>query len=142
HDNVTPASNSVMAQVLFQLGRYYANNNYQETVLNMLRILSGSILKYGWYHAGWARLICDFVFPSFEVAIAGPDAREKVTELESQYLPHILICGSATESFLPLLEQRYKPGETWLYVCRDNTCNLPVNKVEIVIDQVTKSHIS
>jgi uncharacterized protein YyaL (SSP411 family) len=138
HDNVTPASNSTLAHVLFQLGRYYANDVYRETALRMLDVLSGSILKYGWYHAGWARLICDIVFPSFEVAITGPDAREKVMELESQFLPHVLICGSVTESFLPLLEQRYKPGETWLYVCEDQTCELPVNKVEIVIDQVTK----
>lgn len=140
HDNVIPASNSVMAGVLLQLARYYEHESYRERSLKMLQLVSDSVMQYAWYHAGWARLACDFAWPSFEVAVTGPDAREKVKEMEAYYLPHLLICGSPTESFLPLLDQRYKPGETWLYVCENRTCKLPVTKVEVVLDYVTKEY--
>lgn len=140
HDNVTPASNSVMANVLFQLGRYYEYEPYRERAIKMMHNLSASMVHYTWYHAGWARLACTMAYPSFEVAITGPDAKEKVLEIEAEYLPHLLICASPTESFLPLLEQRFKPGETWIYVCENQTCQLPVNKVEVVLDYVTKEY--
>jgi uncharacterized protein YyaL (SSP411 family) len=141
HDNVIPASNSVMAEVLLQLARYYEHEPYRERSLMMLRSVADSALQYAWYHAGWARLACDIAWPSYEVAVAGPDAREKVMEIESHYLPHLLICGSPVESILPLLNQRYRLGETWLYVCEDRTCRLPVDKVEVAIDYVTKEYL-
>ncbi len=137
HDNVIPASNSVMAQVLYMLGRYYEHETYGEIALNMMRSISGAALQYAWHHAGWARFACDIAYPAFEVAITGPEAKEKVMELESYFLPQILICGSPTESFLPLLDQRFRSGETWLYVCENRTCMLPVNKVEVVIEHLS-----
>jgi uncharacterized protein YyaL (SSP411 family) len=141
HDNVTPASNSVMAHVLFQLDRYYEIESYRERALKMMHNLSASMNQYAWFHAGWARLACNLVFPLFEIAITGPEAKEKVLEIEAEYLPHVLLCASSVESFLPLLEQRFTPGETWLYVCENRSCKMPVNKVEVVLDYVTKEFL-
>lgn len=137
HDNVTPASNSVMAAVLLNLNRYFVHETYGQTALKMLRNIAGSTLQFPWYHAGWARVMCDLAFPVFEIAITGPAAHEKVMELESRFLPNILVCASENESFLPLLENRFKLGETWLYVCENQSCKLPVNKVEAVLEQLT-----
>ncbi|NJK96193.1 MAG: hypothetical protein HC905_15910 [Bacteroidales bacterium] len=95
------------------------------------------MLNYAGYHSGWAKTLCDLTFPIFEVAVTGPEAVNKVLELESHYLPHILICGSPVESFLPLLEHRYRPGETWIYVCENQTCKLPATKTEVVLQQLS-----
>lgn len=140
HDNVTPSSNAVMANVLLELGRYYEHEPYRDRAVKMLKNVSESILQYAWYHAVWARVVCELTYPAFEVAITGPLAREKVQELESQYLPHLLICGSPVESFLPLLEKRFKPGETWLYVCENRSCKLPVTSTEAVLEYVTTEY--
>lgn len=141
HDNVIPASNSMMANVLHLMSRYFEEESYHDKAWFMLRSLSDTILQHAWHHAGWANLLCDIIYPNYEIAIAGPDAREKVMELESLYLPHLLICGSSEESFLPLLDQRFKAGETWLYVCENRTCKLPVTKVEVVLNNIPARHI-
>jgi uncharacterized protein len=142
HDNVTPASNSVIATVLFQLGRYYNHVSFTSKAKEMLNAISGSMLQHTWYHANWAQFACDTAYGSFEVAITGPEAREKSFELESLYLPNILLCGSPAKSILPLLENRYKPGETWIYVCENQTCQMPVNKTEAALETITKEDFS
>ncbi len=142
HDNVTPSSNAVMANVLLELGRYYEHEPYRDRAVKMLKSVSDSMTQYAWYHPVWAAVVCELAYPQYEVAIAGPSAREKIKELESQYLPHLLICGSPVESFLPLLENRFKPGETWLYVCENRSCKLPVTSTEAVLEYVTTEYFT
>ncbi len=142
HDNVTPASNSVMAGVLLQLGRYFEHESYRDRAVKMIKNVSESMIQYAWYHAGWAKVACDLAYPVLEVAISGSSAREKVLELESHFLPHLLICASPVESFLPLLENRFKPGETWLYVCENRSCKLPVTSTEAVLEYVISGYFA
>ena len=72
----------------------------------------------------------------YEIVIVGERAKEKVAELNSLYIPNKLVAGSIEELNRPLLERRYIEGETFIYVCVNNTCKLPVTEVEKALELI------
>ena len=71
--------------------------------------------------------------PYYEVAIVGENAKQKISALNKTYIPNKLIAGSTSENDMPLLENRYKPNNTFIYVCVNKACKLPVKEVEQAI---------
>ena len=67
------------------------------------------------------------------MAIVGEHAKQKISELNKSYIPNKLIAGSASENDMPLLESRYNPDETLIYVCVNKACKLPVTEVDKAI---------
>lgn len=128
-DDVIPASNSVMAHHLFTLGHYFSNEDYIEKARRMLGKLKSQLTDGGAYYANWSRLMLRIVTPVYEVAIAGEDCLEKRKEMDKYFLPGMILLGSSGESQLPLLKNKFKPGETTIYVCKDKICQQPVNEV-------------
>lgn len=140
-DNVLPASNSVMAQNLWQLGLFFDRPAYTERAVNMLKKVQPLVVKEPSYLANWASFYLLQLKPAAEIAIAGKEA-EKVREaLSTHFLPNAVLVGSAQqESALPLLEGRLgMTGETLAYVCFNKTCQLPVRTIEEILAQVTNS---
>ena len=129
-DNVIPASNSVIAQNLFKLSKYYHLNDYSNMSEKMIKTVTSQIKDYPQGYSNWLNLELNFKHNFYEVVIMGPNAQELLKEFNSHYLPNILIAGSekADES-LPLLEQRFKDGEDLIYVCTNGTCQLPVKTI-------------
>jgi hypothetical protein len=72
----------------------------------------------------------NYAYPFYEVAIVGDDAFNKISELNSKYLPNIILAGNTKESNLPLLANRYVDNQTFIYVCVNKACKLPVLEVE------------
>lgn len=135
-DNVIPGSNSSMAKGLFLLARYFDNSDYKAISDQMLRNVYGSIPTSGRDYSNWG-ILCQWnVYPFYEVAIAGADALNLAGELESTYLPNIMMLGSAVESDLPLLEMKLVEGETRIYVCQNSLCLAPTTEVEEAISQL------
>lgn len=129
-DNVIPASNSVIAQNLFKLSKYYHPNDYSNMSEKMIKTVTSQINDYPQGYSNWLNLELNFKHNFYEVVIMGPNAQKLLKELNSHYLPNILIAGSekADES-LPLLEQRFKQGEDLIYVCTNGACQLPVKTI-------------
>jgi uncharacterized protein YyaL (SSP411 family) len=132
-DNVIPASNSMMAKNLFKLSHYFDNENYRKTAITMLNNVKPEMQEYASGYSNWLDLMLNYSNPFYEVAIVGKDAKQKLRELNKTYLPNKLIAGSTGENNLPLLENRYNPNETLIYVCINRACKLPVAKVEQAI---------
>jgi len=129
-DNVIPSSNSVTAKNLYLLGLFYTNPVYTEIAEKMTANLKGNTLSNMSYFAGWASLLLHFSKPSFEVVIVGKDYKILKKRLEKVYRPNILIVGTEKKSTIPIFKDRYKKGETLIYVCKNNVCNQPVKTVE------------
>jgi len=129
YDNVIPSSNSVMAGNLVRLGHLLEQNDYLQTAMKMLSIMSENCLQYPSGHSGWLNVALSFANEQFEIAIAGPEAISMGKEMQARYLPNCLFCPGETSS-LPLLKDRIKPGETLIYVCKNQTCLLPVKTPE------------
>ncbi len=136
-DNVIPASNSVMANLLFDLGHILYNEKYVEKAKKMLGNISEGVVKSPTYHSNWALLQGKIERGVYEVAIVGKDATKLANEMQSHYLPNCLYVGG-TEENLPLLKGRLTTGTT-IYVCKDKVCNLPTTAVEKAIKQVIRT---
>ena len=132
-DNVIPASNSIMAKNLFKLAHYFDNEHYRKTAVIMLNNVKPEIEDYASGYSNWLDLMLNYTNPFYEIAIVGNEASSKILELNQSYLPNKLIAGSITDKDSPLLENRYVPNETLIYVCVDNTCQLPVVHVDDAI---------
>jgi uncharacterized protein YyaL (SSP411 family) len=135
-DNVIPASNSVMAKDLFVLSKYFKDTGFDEISHQMLKNVTAEIEQYPSGFSNWLDLLSDFKENHYEVVVVGADALEKVKELNSHYLPNIVIAGSKGENSGPLFENRYVPDETLIYVCVNNACKLPVTETKIAIESL------
>lgn len=132
-DNVIPASNSIMAKNLFKLSHYFDNTHFNKTAMTMLNNVKPEMQEYPSGYSNWFDLMLNYTSPYYEVAIVGVDAKQKITELNKTYLPNKLIAGSTTENAMPLLENRFNPTETLIYVCVNKACKLPVSEVDRAI---------
>ncbi|WP_199119511.1 thioredoxin domain-containing protein [Pedobacter sp. ASV28] len=127
-DNVIPASNSVMAINLQQLGLFFDHELYLEKASKMLKAVLPRIKAYGSAYSNWSIQLLNEVYGINEIAIAGKDFRTVKKTFDQHYIPNkITLAG--VKSKLPLL--KYKESEqTKIYVCRNKTCQLPVNSVD------------
>jgi uncharacterized protein YyaL (SSP411 family) len=132
-DNVIPASNSIMAKNLFKLSHYFDDQHYAKTAMTMLNNVKPEMQEYPSAYSNWFDLMLTYAQPYYEVAIVGKDAKQKIIELNKTYIPNKLIAGSLSENNMPLLESRFNPGNTLIYVCVNKACKLPVSEVDDAI---------
>ena len=137
-DNVIPASNSIMAKNLFKLSHYFNNANYLKTATTMLNNVKPEINTYGSSYSNWLDLMLNYTNPFYEVAIVGEDAINKAKDLNSYYLPNILIANSTKSSDSPLIKDRFIDGKTYIYVCINNACKLPVTSIEDALKLISE----
>lgn len=128
-DNVIPASNSTMANNLFELGHYFEAEDYLEKSRQMLSNVKGDVAKAGAYYANWGVLMNRFVYQAYELAIVGENAMKIRAAFDTHYLPNVLFCGGIEEGQLPLLQHKLKQGKTTIYVCINKSCKRPVYTV-------------
>lgn len=135
-DNVTPASNSQMARNLFALSHYFGKEKYNTIATRMLNNIAGRITDHGSGYSNWGMLWLNHSMPFYELVINGTKAHDKRIELNNTYTPNILLAGSTTRSSLPLLQERFKENNTYIYVCVNKACQLPVNNVDEALRQI------
>ena len=88
NDNVIPASNSVMANVLYDLGTLLDKDNYKQKAIIMANNVKPDMEKYASGYANYANLMLKEIVPYYEVAIVGKDAHTKAMELNKKYGPN------------------------------------------------------
>jgi len=130
HDNVIPSSNSVMAKNLFRLSYLLDQPDYLITAQQMLNRIIGKIADYPSGYSNWSQLMLNLNGNHLEVVIVGENALNLLKELQKNYLPNVIFCAGTNENDLPLMQNRYIPEKTMIYICQNNVCQLPVETVE------------
>jgi len=139
-DNVIPSSNSIMAHVLFRLGQLTDNDFYITTSKQMLSKVLDEVIEHGPYYANWAALLGKFVYPQKEIVITGDKALEKCLEIQTGYFADCIFAGGIDES-LPLLQNRWVKSKTLIYVCKDKSCELPVETIEDALKLIRSNSV-
>ena len=129
-DNVIPGSNSSLAKGLFLLGTYLYNNDYLKKSEQMLNNVVESLSEQGAYHSNWGILMTYFAHQPYEIAIVGADYDRIRKELDQKFLPNSFFLGGEKEGKLELLENKLVKGATFIYVCQNKSCKLPVESVD------------
>jgi hypothetical protein len=128
-----------MAKNLFYLGHLTGNLAWIEFSASMLRAMKKEILGYGAGYSNWMMLQLHFVFPFRELAIVGKSVDKTKELLRKHYLPNQIFAGSLGVSDLPLLQHRYVEGLTLIYICENQSCQMPMENVADVIKQLKKN---
>lgn len=136
HDNVIPASNSQMAKNLFTLSKITGNINYETISKKMLNHVAEDITRYPSGHSNWAILAMWQTFAFYEICVVGKTVDEFMQQAQQHYIPNAIFVYSKTASNIALLKERYKAGETVIYVCQNHTCNAPVKTINEVLKQL------
>ena len=132
-DNVIPSSNSMMAENLYALSLLLERPDYAERADRMLGRVQPLVQQNADYLANWAGQYALRVRPTAEIAIVGPDAEQFRAQIDAEFYPNKVLCGTTDQSSLPLLQQRGPiNGKTAIYVCYNRTCQLPVTSVNEV----------
>ncbi|MCK9168246.1 MAG: thioredoxin domain-containing protein [Bacteroidales bacterium] len=128
-DHVIPSSNAELGIALLKAGILLGNKTYI-TLSEKMAIRAKELLhKSSYFFANWSRLYAFHAYSLKEVAIMGEKALIKSSTMQQKYFPDYLYSGGVYEN-LPVLKNRYKRGKTTFYICRNKTCDLPVETAE------------
>ena len=134
-DNVIPASNSVMANNLFQLSVYFQNQYYESICMKMLKKIIPNI-DYPSAYSNWLNVLMNYSEQQKELGICGEMALEYLTKINREYHPNLLLAGANKISELPFLKDRYIENEMLFYVCQNQTCQLPTSNFNEVLNKI------
>lgn len=129
NDNVIPASNSVMANNLFQLSKLFQNEDYLEKSKQMLSNLYEQMPVYGSGYSNWGILALSFTQPFYEVAITGKDAAQLRFKMAKDYHPNAIFAGGQSDA-LPFLYDKSFTDKSTIYVCENFSCQAPTQSIE------------
>lgn len=129
-DNVITSSAAQFAHNAFLIGLLTENDAYSQTAQVLLQKTLPEAKDYPIMFAHWLSLWHRFKNPFYEVVITGPNAYAFKQQLMKTYMPNAVFLASDKASDLPAFEQRFVPEETYIYVCLDKVCKLPVQTPE------------
>ncbi|MBT9190099.1 thioredoxin domain-containing protein [Zobellia russellii] len=135
-DGVLPSPNAVMAYNLFRLGHIEYNVDFTNKSKQMLSAMVPAIIESAPSYSKWNALLLNNTYPYFEIAVVGKDAPVLVKALNEIPLANALVVGSKSESSSPLFKDRYVADGTFIYVCQNTTCKLPVKTVNEALGQI------
>ena len=135
-DNVIPSANSTMAVNLFLLGNYFYDENYINKSDDMLKGMTGHLKDHIGSYIHWFYLYMLRSMDFYEVAIVGNQYDELKAEMGQFFLPNAIVMGGADEGSLELLKYKLVENKTYIYVCKDKMCKLPVDNVEDALAQL------
>ncbi len=139
-DGVVPSANSVMCKNLFLLSHHTGNRDFLNIGKSMLNEISNQLISNPLDYMNWLSVSLDYYDKFYEVVISGKKSIEMAKEINSIYLPNILIATSKKDSEKYLLKNRYIKGENLIYVCVYNTCKYPVNNVDAALKLITNNN--
>ena len=88
------------------------------------------VRQYGTYYSNWALLLNMNLHKPNEIAIVGKDYEKLRKEMMSRFIPNAIYLGGKNEGSLALLEGKLVDGDTYIYVCQNRICKLPVQEVD------------
>jgi uncharacterized protein len=133
YDNATPSGNSVAADVLLKLSKFYGDARYERFARTVLRLAADQIRQHP---QGFGRALAtiEFALASIkEVVIAGPAGNQLEAELWSAYRPFVITAPVRAEGGTepPLIRDRSTiDGEPAAYVCESFVCQRPTASVD------------
>ncbi len=134
-DNVIPASNSVMANVLYKLSLLFDNGYYEKVALQMLYHIIPN-MDYPSAFSNWLNLWMDLSADNKELAVCGSDAVQDIKNINSEYLPHVITAGCFASSEIPFLKNRFDKEKSLFYICKNKTCDLPQTSVNETLNNL------
>jgi len=141
-DSVLPSANAEMAHNLLRLGALTGQHHFMKKAEEMVSRMSKRILETPLYFSRWTELMLYLKGPFYEVVIVGEDAQSLMKEIRKAGLSNAVYAFSKEgDESSPLFKNRYKQGETLIYICRSNSCGLPLKTVKDALNSMNQVKI-
>jgi uncharacterized protein YyaL (SSP411 family) len=128
NDNVIPASNSVMAHSLFDLGKLSHQASFIKIAEQQLANVYDGMENYGSGYSNWARLAFKFIDPFYTLDFSGEAALELSNKVKKHYLPGTIFTFTAAEN---------TPAKC--NVCYEGTCLMPTDDVSKILELIQQN---
>jgi uncharacterized protein YyaL (SSP411 family) len=129
NDNVIPSGNSVMANLLFDLGMLLGNTGYLMRSRQMLANVYDGMEHYGSGYSNWGILLLKNTFPFLQLVFSGSEAPEALRKFSSRFSPNMQ-CALANGSDFPLLKDKHSSEKLKLFLCVDGVCSMPTDDLK------------
>ena len=145
-DNAIPSGSSMAATVLLKLALVTGDGDLERRAVESLRAMRELMERYPTGAGQWLCALDFYVSSPKEIAIVGEpgssDTSGLLREIFRSYVPNRVLVGRGpmddTIVGLPLVEGRSMlGGKATAYVCRNYTCELPVNAPEALAKQLS-----
>ena len=145
-DNATPSGNALAATALLQLASYSGKSKWRDLAEGMLKIIQETAARYPTSFAQWLcamnfalgdgneiAIISNraYLYPNGRGSQADPESTQLLDIVRRKWRPFDVV---AVSSYPPsaagpalLADRPLKEGKATAYVCRNFTCQLPVN---------------
>ncbi|MCX8020165.1 MAG: thioredoxin domain-containing protein [Chitinophagaceae bacterium] len=138
-DTSTPSGNAVMAFNLYHLGTLFQKTEWVSRAHKMLEDSSKYFMQHPVYYGHWLCLWQEIISGTCEIAVIGEKCREFADSLLKNHIPNrILMSAEAPNPAFPTLNKEKLPGKISVYICRKNTCELPVHSEEEALSLIQK----
>lgn len=128
YDGATPSPNAIMAANLIYLSRVFSHSAWQEKGVAMLSAVFNAFKKYPGSFAVWAGEYLRQTAGVKEIVITGVKTSEALAEILGIFIPNKLLQSHNKEDELPLLAGKNYKEDVNLYLCKNYSCGLPVQK--------------
>jgi uncharacterized protein YyaL (SSP411 family) len=130
YDGAVPSGNSLMAWNLYYCGVVFDNADWRERAVKMGSGLKEVVRKYPGSFGIWAILMQSLSMGIPEIAIVGGNLDTVLKEILRIFIPFRIVQSSPTETRdFPLLSGKTSSSTPMIYLCKDYSCQRPVNEV-------------
>ncbi|CAA6830046.1 MAG: Thymidylate kinase (EC [uncultured Aureispira sp.] len=133
YDGATPSGNAVMLHNLQRLGILFDAPQYRTQALKMALVVQDKVSEYPSSFGQWANALFLEAYPLKTIAVMGTETASTVQTLLGKALLNTFISTEKTKAVRGLAVPS-TTGEISIVVCKDYTCNLPVDTVEAALE--------
>ncbi|MFA6261163.1 MAG: thioredoxin domain-containing protein [Bacteroidia bacterium] len=126
HDDVIASSNSIFAKCLFKLGFLMDEEIFHTQVKQMKQVILPTMLKIPSVYGNWLQLFLWEHFGWYQLTVTGTVH----FPLFRNYYPGLMILPVLENTSVPVLREKKSAAYNQYFLCRDFTCELPVNDPE------------
>ena len=136
NDDVLPSPTLVLADNYFKWGHILYQKAYLQMAEQILKNTYNLYQDQPEHYPSIGALALNYTYPFYEIAIVGPKAASLAAEFNRAKPINGIIVYSTIANDQPLFKGRYEPNQTYIYVCQNNSCKLPVETVEEALFQM------
>jgi uncharacterized protein YyaL (SSP411 family) len=141
YDGATPSGNSMMASNLLYLSVVFDEPDWADRAFRMAAALSRPVTGYPGSFGGWATLFQAFTYTIPEVVITGQQPEKTRKEFLEYLIPYRVFQSAAQENTqFPLLRGKVIDKEPLIFLCKNYSCQLPVNEIATAIRNLEDVH--
>jgi uncharacterized protein len=134
YDGAVPSGNAVMCHNMLYLSVVFNEPSWKQNVLALGAGLSKLIIQYPGSFGIWATLLFSITYGIREIVLAGTQSGTEHIQFLSNYIPdRVFQMASPGHDDFPLLRNKPLTGIAQYFLCREYSCQNPVNELTELI---------